>query len=71
MNAHNFSLERDVEVVKQGNTKDNIFVFDELNAHISHYFSVDAVDLIFTGKPVGVNHVSHEEKYQGVIEKEL
>ncbi|MCK0201692.1 fumarylacetoacetate hydrolase family protein [Ornithobacterium rhinotracheale] len=71
INTLNFSLERDGEVVQQGNTKDMIFGFDELIANISQYFSLDAGDLIFTGTPVGVNYVSPEEKYQGFIEKEL
>lgn len=71
INALNFSLERDGEVVQQGNTKDMIFGFDELITHISQYFSLDAGDLIFTGTPVGVSSVSPGEKFQGFIEKEL
>ena len=52
-----FSLERNGEVVQQGNSADMIFPFDAIIAYASKFFTLKIGDLIFTGTPVGVGPV--------------
>ncbi len=52
-----FSLQKNGEVVQLGNTKDLLFTFDQLIAHLSKYFILQQGDLIFTGTPEGVGKV--------------
>lgn len=53
----NFSLEKNGEIVQNGNTKNMIFSFDAIIAHVSKFFTLKIGDLIFTGTPAGVGPV--------------
>ena len=57
LNNIGFSLERNGEVVQQGNSADMIFSFDAIIAYASKFFTLKIGDLIFTGTPVGVGPV--------------
>lgn len=50
----NFSLQKNKEVVQQGNSGKMIFSFDAIIENISNYFSLNIGDIIFTGTPAGV-----------------
>ena len=64
----NFSLEKNREQVQIGNTKDMIFSFDQLIAHVSKYFTLKIGDLIFTGTPAGVGPVAIGDELVAKIE---
>ena len=57
LNNIGFSLERNGEVVQQGNSADMIFSFDAIIAYASKFFTLKIGDLIFTGTPVGVGPI--------------
>lgn len=55
------------ELRQKGNTRDMIFSFDQLIAHVSRYFTLKIGDLIFTGTPSGVGPVAIGDRLQGYI----
>ena len=57
LNNISFSLEKNGQLVQQGNSADMIFSFDALIAYASKFFTLKIGDLIFTGTPVGVGPV--------------
>jgi len=67
----NFRLDLNGQTVQQGNTKDLIFSFEKVIAHISKYITIRMGDLIFTGTPAGVGPVKIGDRLQGYIEDEL
>ncbi len=67
----NFRLEKNGEIVQQGNTRDMLFTIDELISYISQFITLKMGDLIFTGTPVGVGPVRIGDKLQAYIEDEL
>lgn len=70
-NAIKFHLEKNGEVVQQGNTKDLIFNFDYLISYLSTIFKVQTGDIIYTGTPAGVGPVQIGDKLEGFIETNL
>lgn len=52
-----FSLEKNGQVVQQGNSGFMINSFDAIIAHVSKFFTLKIGDLIFTGTPAGVGPV--------------
>jgi 2-keto-4-pentenoate hydratase/2-oxohepta-3-ene-1,7-dioic acid hydratase in catechol pathway len=66
----NFALNKNKEVVQQGNSKNMIHDFDYIVSHISNYFSVNIGDLIFTGTPAGVGEVVVGDELEGLLENE-
>ena len=58
LNNISFSLEKNGQLVQQGNSADMLFSFDTLIAYISRFFTLKIGDLIFTGTPVGVGPVA-------------
>jgi 2-keto-4-pentenoate hydratase/2-oxohepta-3-ene-1,7-dioic acid hydratase in catechol pathway len=66
----NFELKNNGEQVQIGVSKDMIFTFDELVAHISNFFSLNIGDLVFTGTPAGVGECVVGDRLQGFFEKE-
>ncbi len=62
-----FSLLKNGEAVQIGNTKDLIFQFETLIAHVSKYFTLQTGDLIYTGTPEGVGPVQIGDKLEGFI----
>jgi 2-keto-4-pentenoate hydratase/2-oxohepta-3-ene-1,7-dioic acid hydratase in catechol pathway len=72
VNNIKFLLEKNGEIVQQGNSVDMIFSFDAIIAHISKYFTLKIGDLIFTGTPAGVGKVKTGDRLTAKIEnKEL
>jgi 2-keto-4-pentenoate hydratase/2-oxohepta-3-ene-1,7-dioic acid hydratase in catechol pathway len=66
----NFRLEKNGEIVQQGNSSDMIFSFDQLIAYISKFMTLKIGDLIFTGTPEGVGPVQIGDQLKGYIEDE-
>ncbi|MFA6404078.1 MAG: fumarylacetoacetate hydrolase family protein [Salinivirgaceae bacterium] len=63
-----FSLEKNGELVQNGNSKDMIFSFDAIIAHVSKFFTLKIGDLIFTGTPAGVGPVKIGDELIAKIE---
>ncbi len=63
----NFSLQKNGEMVQEGNTKDLIFSFNTLICYISKYFKLHVGDLIYTGTPAGVGPVKIGDTLTGFI----
>lgn len=53
-----FSLEKNGQIVQQGNSGDMLFSFDAIIAYVSRFFTLKIGDLIYTGTPAGVGPVS-------------
>lgn len=66
-----FRLDKNGSTVQEGNTKDLLFSFDTLIAHVSEFFTLKVGDLIFTGTPEGVGPVQIGDKLQGYIGEQL
>lgn len=62
-----FSLQKNREVVQEGNTNDLIFSFNTLICYISKYFKLHVGDLIYTGTPSGVGPVKIGDTLTGFI----
>lgn len=52
-----FSLEKNGQVVQQGNSGNMLFSFDAIIAYVSRFFTLKIGDLIYTGTPAGVGPV--------------
>lgn len=66
----NFSLQKNKELVQEGNAKDMLFDFDYIISYISNYFSINIGDLVFTGTPKGVGEVVVGDQIEAFIEQE-
>lgn len=66
----NFRLEKNEEVVQQGNSSHMLWKIDELIEYISKYFTLKIGDIIFTGTPAGVGPVAINDRLSGFIEDE-
>ena len=62
-----FSLQKNEEIVQQGNTSKMLWKIDELIAYISTYFTLKIGDVIFTGTPAGVGKVAEDDRLTGFI----
>ena len=63
-----FQLLKNGESVQNGNTKDLIFSFDKIIAHVSRFMTLKIGDLIFTGTPSGVGKVNINDELKGFLE---
>ncbi|MFN9950890.1 MAG: fumarylacetoacetate hydrolase family protein [Bacteroidota bacterium] len=63
-----FSMNKNGEMVQQGDTTHMIFPFDVLLAHISEYFSLEQGDVVFTGTPAGVGPCVPGDVLEGFFE---
>jgi len=63
-----FQLLKNGDSVQDGNTRDLIFNFDYLISYISHYFTLQVGDMIFTGTPAGVGKIAEGDHYEGFLE---
>ncbi|HPF11630.1 MAG TPA: fumarylacetoacetate hydrolase family protein [Flavobacteriaceae bacterium] len=68
VDAISFSLERNGEVVQQGNSSLMLWKIDALIEYISKYFTLKIGDIIFTGTPSGVGKVFPNDSLKGFIE---
>ncbi len=64
----NFSLQKNDQVVQQGNTSLMLWKIDEIIEYVSKYFTLKIGDIIFTGTPSGVGKVVANDKLKGYIE---
>ena len=64
----NFRLEKNGEVVQQGNSSHMLWKIDELIEYVSKYFTLKIGDIIFTGTPSGVGPVAINDSLSGFIE---
>ena len=72
LNDISFRLEKNGEQVQIGNSKDMLFSFDAIIAHISKFYTLKIGDLIYTGTPEGVGKVEEGEILKGFIgDKEM
>ncbi|MFK7750433.1 MAG: fumarylacetoacetate hydrolase family protein [Kordia sp.] len=70
INNLNFKLEKNSEIVQQGNTEQMLWKIDELIAYVSQYFTLKIGDIIFTGTPAGVGKVNADERLTGYLEEQ-
>lgn len=64
----NFKLEKNGEIVQNGNSQMMIHHFDDIIAQASQYFTLKTGDLIMTGTPAGVGKVSESDVLSGYLE---
>ena len=62
-----FSIQKNGNVVQQGDTSMLIFSFDEIVSYISQFFTLQQGDLIYTGTPEGVGAVQIGDTLQGFV----
>jgi len=67
VNLIDFRLEKNGEVVQEGNTKFMLWKIDEIIEYVSKYFTLKIGDIIFTGTPAGVGPVKTEDILDGYI----
>ena len=65
----NFRLEKNGQIVQQGNTQQMIHKIDEIISHVSEYFTLKVGDYIYTGTPAGVGAVAPEDHLEGYLEQ--
>ncbi|AZJ36409.1 fumarylacetoacetate hydrolase family protein [Tenacibaculum singaporense] len=63
-----FQLQKNDEVVQDGNTSCMLWKIDELISYVSQYFTLKKGDIIFTGTPAGVGKVVENDILTGTIE---
>ncbi len=68
--ALQFSLEKNGELVQQGNTADLLFSFEAVIAYVSQFFTLQMGDLIFTGTPKGVGPVQIGDRLKASLGEE-
>ena len=64
-----FELQKNGEVVQQGNSSHMLWKIDELIEYISQFFTLKIGDIIFTGTPSGVGKVAIDDNLTGYIEE--
>lgn len=62
-----FQLKKNEVLVQDGNSKDMLFSFDEIIAHVSRFMTLKIGDLIFTGTPAGVGKVNIGDELKGTL----
>lgn len=67
LEAFDFHLLKNGELVQKGNTKDVIFSIDTIIAFVSQFMTLKIGDLIFTGTPAGVGPVHIGDTLEGFI----
>jgi 2-keto-4-pentenoate hydratase/2-oxohepta-3-ene-1,7-dioic acid hydratase in catechol pathway len=70
LNNINFTLQKNNEIVQNGNSNAMLWKIDELIAYISQYFTLKKGDVIFTGTPAGVGKIKENDVLIGAIEKQ-
>jgi len=69
-NQIKFSLQKNKELVQQGNSDEMLFDFDYIVSYISNFFSINIGDLIFTGTPAGVGEIVVGDEIEAFIEEQ-
>jgi acylpyruvate hydrolase len=63
----NFSLQKNGQVVQQGNSGMMIFSFAQIISYVSSFVTLKIGDLIFTGTPAGVGPVKKDDILEAFI----
>ena len=63
-----FQLERNEEIVQEGESSHMLWKIDELIAYVSQYFTLKIGDVLFTGTPAGVGRVETNDQLKGTLE---
>ena len=72
LNKISFHLEKNGEIVQNGNSNDMLFHFDKIISYISKFYTLKIGDLIYTGTPEGVGKVQRGDILKGYIgQKEM
>lgn len=72
LNNISFHLEKNGEIVQNGNSNDMLFHFDKIISYISKFYTLKIGDLIYTGTPEGVAKVHRGDILKGYIgQKEM
>lgn len=64
-----FTLQKNGELVQDGNSNRMIFDFDTIISYISKRFTLQIGDLIYTGTPAGVGPIQIGDRLEGFIAK--
>ncbi len=67
-NDINFGMKLNGEWVQQGHSRDMIFSFDKIIAHVSRFVTLNEDDIIFTGTPQGVGEVHVGDRLELFLE---
>ena len=70
LNNINFKLEKNQQIVQNGNSKNMIYSFDYIISYVSKFYTLRAGDLIYTGTPAGVGKVEIGDKLVGYLNEE-
>ncbi|PKP03757.1 MAG: 2-hydroxyhepta-2,4-diene-1,7-dioate isomerase [Bacteroidetes bacterium HGW-Bacteroidetes-6] len=62
-----FRLDKNAQTVQNGSSKNLIFSFERIIAHISTYITLKTGDVIFTGTPAGVGPVRPGDLLEGYL----
>jgi 2-keto-4-pentenoate hydratase/2-oxohepta-3-ene-1,7-dioic acid hydratase in catechol pathway len=65
-----FQLEKNGDIVQNGNTQNMLWNIDEIITYVSQYFMLKKGDIIFTGTPSGVGKVNINDILIGTIENQ-
>lgn len=65
-----FQLLKNETLVQNGNSNCMMHSFKELISEISHFFTIESGDLIYTGTPAGVGKIASKDHYKGILENE-
>ena len=66
-----FSMNKNNEVVQNGDTNNLIFSFDYLIHYVSQFFKLQMGDYIYTGTPAGVGPAAIGDVLEGSIEDQI
>ena len=66
-----FGMKLNGEWVQQGHSRDMIFSFDKIIAHVSRFVTLKEGDIIFTGTPQGVGEVHVGDKLELFLANEF
>ena len=64
-----FGMKLNGEWVQQGHSRDMIFSFDRIIAHVSRFVTLNEGDIVFTGTPQGVGEVHVGDKLELFLEE--
>lgn len=70
-NDISFGMKLNGEWAQQGHSRDMIFSFDRIIAHVSRFVTLQEGDLVFTGTPQGVSEVHIGDKLELYLEGEV
>lgn len=66
-----FRLEKNGELIQQGNTSLMLWTVDELIAYVSRFITLKTGDIIYTGTPKGVGPVQIGDRLTGFLEERM